>query len=311
MPARTERNIIVEWRDVREQFIRCVEHGESWPSQPVMDRHLRELFNNPNGRRRKRRRNRYDLYYDNDEYYYEEEWEGGTGAQTLGWLRDGYNAREFEHSAAYVPMALKDHVAWDEEEGDADVGRLVGGYDDFYLGMAPQERKPGIRVMVQMAFASGMQASTLQEYGAWVAGLLGSLEASGYDLTVDIWVQLDDLYRGDYHVRSNVLMRVKRENEVSDFTGWSVLFAPTGYRHLVFTAKCVAGDKIRKRAEEGLGTTIAGRKWGLKYDPETSVLRITCDQRGADMFGGDRFPKDRLNQQALDAKLIVQPLRSR
>lgn len=285
-----QRNIIIDWSDTRRRFIDSVRYGHDWPTQPTMNGRLRELHRDPDR-------------YDN--------WEGGSGAQTLRWIEEGYFAKEFEHSAAYVPMALKDHVAWSEEEGDADVGRLIGGYDDFYLGMAPQERKPGIRVMAQMAFASGMEAKTLRDYGAWVAGLLSSLEQSGYDLVVDIWIELDRLFRGDdHHMRSNVLMRVKRENEVSDFTGWSVLFSPTGYRHVVFTAKCVAGDKIGMQASSTLGTTIGGREWRLDYDPEQSVLRIIVDQRGGRLFhGGDPFPIDRLNQQALDARLIAQPLR--
>ena len=128
--------------------------------------------------------------------------------------------------------------------------------------------------------------------------------ASGYDLTVDVWIRLDDLFEGqDYSMRSNVLMRVKRENEVSDFNGWNVIFSPTGYRHVVFTAKLVAGDKIGKRASGYLGSTIQSN-WDLSYDPETSTLRINANQRGDRMFGGSEFPKDELNAKAVELGLI-------
>jgi hypothetical protein len=86
-------------------------------------------------------------------------------------------------------------------------------------------------------------------------------------------------------------MRVKRENELSDFTNWSVLFSPTGYRHVGFCAKLVAADKLGMYASSSLGMTLEGDGWHLDYDKENSILKIRVDQRGAERFNGDPFPE--------------------
>lgn len=244
--------------------------------------------------------------------HYAIEWEGGTHGQTVQYLRDGYRAPEFIHSAAYVPMAAKKRPTWaDEPDGDLDLGRLYGGYDTPYMVPAEQEKKPGLRVMVEFAFAAGVDSSTIEQYGAWVAGLLGALESTGYDLTVDMWIDLDGLFVGVKNgaTRHNVLVRVKRPNEVSDFTEWSALFGPTGYRHLGFCAKLVAGDKLGYRCSGGLGMTLGGQTWGLDYDKDESILKITVDQRGHGMFGGDAFPKDKLNAAAVEIGLIPEAVK--
>jgi len=284
MPTKIEkksRNIVIEWDEVKNKFFDVVQDGKPWTSQPVMGERLMAMHRRPDEKN---------------------SWEGGSAVQTLGYLRDGYRAKEFLHSAEYVPQAMKKRPSWSDCDGEIDTGRLLAGRDDFFLNRADRESRPGLRLQVEFAFASGCGSKTIQDYGAWVAGLIGSLEASGYDLVVDLWIPLEDLYQGDsYGFRSNVLVRVKRNNEVSDFTEWSVIFGPTGYRHIGFTAKCVAGDKIGKRATQSLGHTIGGKTWGVQYDKETSTVMITVNQRA---YQGEEFPKQKLTDEAIEAGLL-------
>ena len=87
-------------------------------------------------------------------------WTGGSYGNTLDNLRNGYRAPEFIHSAAYVPMSPRKRPTWNEEpEGDLDIGRLYGGYDTAYLVPSEQEKKPGLRVMIEFAFAAGVAKS--------------------------------------------------------------------------------------------------------------------------------------------------------
>lgn len=277
------RNIVIEWADVKHRVMASLERREPWMSQPAMRSHLGELAQHP---------------------YERNSWHGGSGADVLKGLREGYRAEEFRNSAERVPSALQHRATWSEEDGDIDVGRLYGGHDEFMLGMAERPSKPGIRVQVEYAFACGVSNSVIAEYGAFVAGLLGAMEQYGFDMVVDMWIPLDNLYRGDRDIRSNVLVRVKKANEVADFTEWSALFAPYGYRVLGFSAKCVAGDKIGLAANGTLGTTIGGKTWGLEYDPEEATVTITVNQRAG---GSERFPKATLIKQAIEAKLIPDP----
>ena len=345
-----ERHVVIDWSDVKHKFLQVVGEGKPWkgpnrahgtaqefeqkgktnPYGPEKCKHQCQIAkgtgeNCPHLYRKHKREWNDDLKrYDNNwtepceycKWAKANHWTGGSHGDTLDNLRNGYRAEEFIHSAAYVPMAPKKRPTWnDEPDGDLDMSRLYGGYDDYYMVQADQEKKPGIRMMIEFAFAAGVANSTIQKYGAWVAGLIGALESTGYDLEVDMWIPLDGLFQADrggddyYGNRDNVLIRVKRPNEVSDFTEWSALFAPTGYRHLGFCAKMVAGDKIGLVCSSGLGMTLGGQGWGLEYSPEDSVLKIRVDQRGHGMFGGDAFPVERLNEQAVALGLIPEAVK--
>lgn len=289
---RNERNIVIDWSDVKQAFMDVVAESKPYPGLPSqpMARRMAGYARNP---------------------YLDDAWEGGKPSQTLEWLRNGYYAPEFAHSAEYVQIAMKRKPNWNDEDGDVDSSRLLGGYDEFFLATEQRESKPGLRVLFEFAFACGVQQKVIQEYGAWVAGLLGALEASGYDLTVDAWIPLDDLYVNDRGTRSNVLMRVKRENEVSDFTEWSALFGPTGYRQLGFLAKARGGDKIGKPTNGSFGTTLSGRNWGLEYDKESSTVKITVAQRGGYGYReGSTFPHQDLTEKAIKAGLLPEGARS-
>ena len=296
--ARKMRNIVIDWSDVKDRYIRSVERGEAWPSQPAMGPRLaayhRDPYNpDPMGE-----------YDEEDEFGIDEEaWAGGTGADCLKWLREGYHAPEFLHAAEYVATAERMRNTWNSEEGDFDIFRAAAGRDDCFLGPHKRLSKPGLRVQIEFAFAWTVSSKTIQEYGAWCAGFLGSLEKEGYDLVVDLWIPLDSLYEGDGYLRSNVLIRVKRPNEVSDFTEWSSLFSPCGYRHLGFTAKCVAGDKIGKKAVSYLGQTVGGKTWGVDYDKDEAIVRITCNQQAGKR---EKLPFEKMNEAARKSGLLPQ-----
>lgn len=341
--ATKETHVVIDWSDVKREFLKIADGqpmvgpNSSHRSYNEWVRKAKDAYGPPKCKHQCKVAKgdlSGDLYGDNcphlrrkrefnhqtQEYEYVEPcayckwmsghaWDGGPIGNTFEYLRNGYRAPEFEHSAAYVPMADAKHPRWAEEpDGEIDLGRLYGGYDEFYLVPADEEKKPGVRVMIEFAFACGVSSKTIEKYGAWCAGLLGALEATGYDLTVDMWTPLDNLFSG-VPGRHNVLTRVKRENEVSDFTEWSALFSPTGYRHLGFMAKLVAGNKIGHTCNGSLGTTLGGFTWGLDYDKEESILKIRVDQRGSDRYGGDSFPVERLNEQAVALGLIPEAVK--
>jgi hypothetical protein len=102
-----------------------------------------------------------------------------------------------------------------------------------------------------------------------------------------------------------VLIRVKQENEQSNFTDWSALFGPTGYRHLGFLAKCLAGQQIGKRVTPSFGKCHHDTDWGVNYDREFQTVTIRVNQIG----GSKNLPVDKLNEEAIEAGLIKNPLK--
>jgi len=221
-------------------------------------------------------------------------WSGGTVADTVGWLENGYRAPEFstqEDVGDYSRRRRRAH--WDSEDGDIDVARLVGGADDFYLTRADREGKQGLSIEVEIGFRGGVRASTIARYGAWVTSFVGALESRGYDLEVAIVSSATGVIRGGGSTDLRIV--VKRPNEASDFTSWSALFAPTCHRHLIFTARGMAADLAGQEGGCG-GSNHYG--WTVRYDKDNNTVRIGCASEGND------DPTQQLTAQAKAAGLL-------
>lgn len=314
--ARSTRNIIIGWGEVKEKMRSVVERGEHWTSQPS-GRRLMPLYNSPTEKEVWDTHSEYEKDENGNPIKYQDsfgKWKFrmkevpeylASGADISYWFVNGFRSEEFENLAERVPAALQSRPSWSDEEGDIDLGRMAGGWDDFYLGIQERPTKPGVRMQIEMSFASGVQQKTIEQYGAWVNSLLGSMEAYGIDMVIDIWVPVRNVFMDDRGIdQTNFLLRVKNANEVSDFTEWSILFSPAGFRQVMFTAMCVAGDKIGKRVNGSYGNVIGGRTWDLKYDPEESVVRITANPLAG---GHEAIPFEALTKKAIEAKLIPDP----
>lgn len=293
-----ERFIVIEWADVKRKYYECVRQGKYWGSQEkAMGKNLYKIW-----------------LIDIQQSYldqlggpsYDRKFFINNGNEMLDFLDNGYHVPEFEHSADYVTIAERYANAWNSEgDGEADVGRMIGGWDDFYIGSAKKEKKPGLRVQIEYSFAHYIGRGVLAEYGTWISGLLGSLVHSGYDLEVDIWIPLTNLFTNEeddfYPRKTNTLIRVKRTNELLDFSEWSALFSPGGFRHLGLTALCVAGDKIHKTVAQDCGTTVGGN-WNLQYDRQDATVRIMVNSQKK-----SSMPRETLNKQAIKIGLLPDP----
>jgi hypothetical protein len=272
--------IRLDWADLKHRLIDQLEHNRPW-RQAAKRTILQPMYADP---------------------YTVNEWRGGSCAQTLEWLRNGFFADELQAAADLVPVSASVRSGWSEDEGDVDAGRLYGGYDDFYYEVQPSDAKPGLRIEVDMFFAALCSPTTLRAYGAWVAGLIGTLEANGFDVEVDLILPVTNLYEGA-RGRQDVAITVKRAGELSDFTEWSACLSPVGTRVLMFTAFGVASDKVGKRQTAHMATSLdtSARNWGVTFDQEANTLRITANQRQG---GANAFPIDRMNDQLASAGLL-------
>jgi hypothetical protein len=285
MAKRAPDTVTLDWSEVKHRFMDVVQDGKRWTG-----------YNSGHS-------SVHDMYEWSRNPYREDTWIGGSPADTLKALREGFRAEEFAHSAEYVPAAKARRASWDAEEGDPDPGRLYGGYDDFYLHSADRESRPGLRLLVDFTFAAGVKAPVIRQYGAWVAGFIGSLEQSGYDLVVDLQMVMDGIWSRSR--RDTLNIRVKRENEVSDFTEWSALFAPTGYRHLVlYTAQLLASDKVERQCSAYHGMTLTGTDWGVDYDAAAGEVHVKANQRAGRTWGGREDITNVLTEQATEAGLL-------
>ena len=268
--SKTVKTVEVTWAEVRQRYVDSVRHGKRWSQ--AQQRRLSGLHAAP---------------------YASDSWEGGSGADTLEWLDNGFYSEELQ-ATPEIPARERVRTGWSEEDGDIDVGRLYGGYDDFYLEVSPSETKPGLKIIADVWFSAAVGRETINGYGAWLCGLIGSLESNGYDLEVDLRLPVNELCETPSGRRADgatdVLIHVKRAGELSDFTEWSAAFAPTALRHLFFTAQGVAAEKLGKKQTAFMASARTARQWGVTYDADTNTLDIT-----AKMHGGSGFPGETMN----------------
>jgi hypothetical protein len=202
---------------------------------------------------------------------------GGTPTKGLS-----MHHAEFPVTSEYVPSRPSRRMVF-SEDGELDLTLAWSGHDYPYLEWEQQRQKPGIKVVAEFGFSSACDHREIAKYGAWVLGILEGLETMGYDIELDLTFttgnQNDSVPSRNENFQT--IVRVKRENELTDLSDFSALFSPGGYRILMFIAASLAADKIGATLSSSLGKCNI-RKDDVSYDTETGILRIDKNQREDD-----------------------------
>jgi hypothetical protein len=210
------------------------------------------------------------------------EWNGASADEMAGWLQNGFTSPEFPVTSEYVPSRPSRRMVF-SEDGELDLTLAWSGHDYPYLEWEQQRQKPGIKVVAEFGFSAACDHREIAKYGAWVLGILEGLETMGYDIELDLTFTTGNQNASVPSRNENfqTIVRVKRENELTDLSDFSALFSPGGYRILMFIAASLAADKIGARLTSSLGCCNI-RKDDVSYDPETGILRIDKNQREDD-----------------------------
>lgn len=249
----TDKRVVLEFSEVKAKWL-SLYNGDSWTSQPNRSDNIRNY----------RKGNRADSFY------------GCSPDDMASWLRSGFTSPSFPIDAEYSPSRPSRRMVF-AEDGELDLTLAWSGHDYPYLEWETQQRKPGIRIEAGFTFSASVEPSVIAEYGAWLYGILEGLETMGYDIELDLSNTCSGMTsnRGG---KTTTLVRLKRENELSDFTEWSAMFSPGGFRMLYFTALGMAADKLGEKTTSGLGAPV-NFKFDAIYDTETATLKIDVDGR--------------------------------
>ncbi len=215
-------------------------------------------------------------------------WTGCTHSQMRTWISDGYEPPEIEGAFGEqwsndVPRRKLRFT----DEGELDVGMALSGNDFPFMRWDRRPRKPGLAIHVDLALACSTKASVIAEYGAWLGSVIRQFEMKGFDLEISISIPVRGLRRGS-NKSTDVLIRVKRENEATDFTSWSSMFSPGGFRMLGFTAMSLAAESFGYQACGSLGYPM-GESWRVEFMPESRLLRVESPKSASS------FPAEKLS----------------
>lgn len=266
-----KRETVLEWDDVRDTFLHIADGG-SYPQGAIVET-IAEVKREP------------DFY-------------GSTLEEMRGWLREGYFSPELSDAATQVKEIDQSEIVYDEEGENVDVAAALSGDDSPFYEPEDRPVRPGIRVVVQLAFLGVTRKEIIAEYGAWVAAILANFEGEGIDVELD--VELPSammLVKGDAESRNNMIVRVKRAGEIRDYSDYSALFSPGGFRLLGFTARAMACQEWGVKCAQGYGCSDKGQ-WGVEWTPEDRTLKITRPPSPMD------FPQEMMTEKV--EKLLAQ-----
>jgi hypothetical protein len=199
-------------------------------------------------------------------------WLGVSAEETLDWLRNGYQSEGLRVKSP-SPYERSYKTRWNDWDGDPDIGRAVAGFDRYYFGRSPYQSKPALTVNFEYYFSAALPHSTIAEFGGWLAQLFTALEQRGFSLAVNA---VAGISRSDPH---RVELRVKNHGERADYTDWSAIFSPAGYRVIMFAAIIRACELGGSRAQAGLGGPFTTRPVVELAD---DVLHISCGNKTFD-----------------------------
>lgn len=204
-------------------------------------------------------------------------WVGVSGRQTREWLEQGYRSDSLKVKTP-SPYERSYKTRWNDWDGDPDLGRAVAGFDRYMFGRSKYQAKPALTVNVEFYFSGVLPHATIEQFGGWLAQLFTALEQRGFSLAVNIVAGLYNSGHGDPH---RVELRVKSHGERADYTDWSALFSPAGYRVIFFSAICKAAEIHKFRLSSSYGGPHGSHPM-VDYNKDEQALFISAGNQTFD-----------------------------
>lgn len=265
-----KRETVIEWDDLRAEFMRVANGGK----------HPQAAFNQTIQR--------------GSDPYMAQRFYGDSVAGMVDKLEHGFTSPEIAGAEAYVKEIRLPQIIFDEEGENVDVCAALAGDDEPFFQWEDIPHKPGIKIVAELAFLGTTNVRVIGEYGAWLAGLIANLEGEGVDVELDIALPSErGLVDNDPRSANQMIIRVKRAGEVRDFTDYSALFSPGGFRLLGFCARAMACQEWGVKCSSGFGHSL-NREWGVAWDDSERTLYVT---RPATPY---EFPADQMTAELAD-----------
>ena len=209
------------------------------------------------------------------EWKSQSDWVGCTIDDMRSWLSRGFQVEGLRNVSADVNPNRKARKLKYSEEGEMQIDLMLSGFDYPFLEWDRREKKPGMRINIGLNYNASTDIGPMIEYQKWVAQALYSIESQGIDAEVNLKISVRDLYIGGPK-KQEILIRVKKENEASDFTNWSAMFSPGGFRQLGFTALIMTADAGGWTVTDYLGGTDDSKstKFDASWNEESQTLDI-------------------------------------
>lgn len=222
-------------------------------------------------------------------------WTGYAREDVSRWIERGYQLDGLNFENPPIPIREKRRWIHAEDAEELVVDRALSGEDLAFGEFTKREVIPGLAIEAEIRFRSDVSHNVLSAYYQFLCRAIYALEKSGVDLQVTLNVSVTGLYRKSPNVHRTII-RVKRENEATDFHSWSAMLSPASLRAFGFNAMLLHADSENLEAGYGLGGSVPGHDtWRVTWNPTRQMVEIGVDTAAS------RFPADDMEIQLRNA----------
>lgn len=206
---------------------------------------------------------------------------GYTANQLKRWVTEGYDTDALRGLGEFTPpLREKRRYRYVEEGDEIIVDRALSGDDDYMAEFTPRPNIPGVAIEAEIMFASSVSAEVVNAYNVFVCKALLTLESEGIDCQVTLKFSSDNVGCDGKFYHS--IVRVKKENEATDFRSFSAMLSPAALRSFGFTAMVLHADSNGRDVSGTMGHgNRKSHEWAVKWNGERRVLEFACPYSNA------------------------------
>lgn len=217
-------------------------------------------------------------------------WSGYTRGQLERWLSNGFQTDAIHGLEDFIPpIREKRRFVFVDEGDEFHVDMALSGMDIFMSKFTKRDEFPGIAIDAEIGFTAGTDASVLNAYYVWLCRVAFSIESAGIDSEITLHYEGRRMIASDMHSIYKTVVRVKKENEQTDFLSWSAMLSPASLRGLMFLAGTLQAESLGKKVWRGHGNrSTMNTDWSVSYDPDTRTISVSCP------WHADIFPEEKM-----------------
>jgi hypothetical protein len=255
-------NFNIDWNDLKQTMLNITER-----KMPAMRAHNVSLMdgwlNSPN-----------------------RSWTGFSASDVKRWLTRGYQLDGLNFDNPPIPIREKRRLIFNEDGEEFHLDRAYSGEDSVFSEWTTREVIPGLAIEAEIGLSAATSNSVMTAYFQFLCRAVYALEQAGVDLQVTLNLTCMDLYGRDSNTIYSTKIRVKRENEATDFSNWSAMFSPAAMRAYGFCAQVHHTDsaKVDCPAYMGLYAVPFLKDWAVDWDAENARIHIRAVQHQAQEF---------------------------
>jgi hypothetical protein len=226
------------------------------------------------------------------------DWAGFSEGQLKRWISEGFETESIHGLSDMIPpIREKRRIVWNEDGDEYHHDMMLSGDDNFMSEWTKRESIPGVAIEAGIMFSGSVSARTVAAYSTWLCKLAFSLESAGIDTEITLDFPSWNLRERGVRTLFHNVVRVKKENEQSDFLSWSPMLSPAALRAFGFTLGYLHADRDNFDCSRSFGRGVPERaEWKVEYD-ETRRVFVVENQYMSGYGSDGRFPEEKMTNQ--------------